>query len=1181
MFGILIDFCMIGHAGSNLLTYASMISGLNNHDGPAPEPPGRVSGWASVPLAFLVVAMTLFWLADPGGVYDPPWLLFTCNFICATLTSALVFRLICRSFLASGAPSLLFLACGVVSWGLAGVLAVGFGAHEPNAMVTIHNLCAWLSAGFHLIGILWSGPRRRLKPEAWWLLGGVLAAVCLALLVVTTTVAHWTPLFFVQGTGGTAVRFFVLASATAMFVVSAVILRGRQREAPSVFAQWYGLGLWLIAAGMTGLMVQTVHGSALGWTARAAGWLGGVYLLMAARASAGESGDREISLATPPTDVRLRYLLAVVFVATAVVVRMMLSDHLGSRAAAITFFPAIILAALYGGRGPGLLAGVLSVIAIKYFWMEPFSEFTAAALGDWIVLGILMLSAAAISFLAEAMQTARLRASAAEAEVRLGVEKQRLKQASDQVEQRLFSVLAGMSDGFEIVDSEWRVTYLNAAARSMFSAQGLDAEQMIGRHLWQDIYPDLQDTPLYLERHRGMSERLTGEIVNFYPHWQRWYAMRFFPTEDGGQSTLFQDITERAEAEETRSRLAAIVESSEDAIIGKNLDGFITSWNRSAERLFGYTVKEIVGQPVTVLMPPERYDEEAEILRHFGRGERVEHFETVRRRKDGTYFDVSLTASPVKNAEGEVIGASKIVRDITARKQAEDALRTSEEFKRSIIESSPDCIKVLDLHGNLLSLEVGHDLFGISDFKPFIGKSWIDLWLNPEDRAAAVAAVAAAVAGETGKFVGFFRTMNGLDKWWDVAVAPIRHATGKPIRLLAVSRDVTVGRLLEEALVARAEQLARADRSKDEFLAMLAHELRNPLAPMRNAAELLKTENATEENRAQALRIMGRQIENMSRLLEDLLDVSRITEGKIELRRKPVQLESILTAAVSLLRTTCAEHRQKLTVSLPKQPVFLNADATRLEQVFGNLLANAYKYSGDGSHISISTELFLNAEPPEVVVTVRDDGAGIDPELLPHIFGLFVQASRSLDRSHGGLGIGLTLVQRLVNLHGGSVQVHSEGLGCGAAFVVHLPILTEAPFAEESSPSSLAVPSSLESKRRILIVDDNTDAALSLSTLQQMLGHETRTAFTGPDAIAAATAFLPDFMLLDIGLPGMDGFEVARRIRAIPELAGVRLMAMSGYGREEDREEAKQAGFDLYIVKPIDLTFLREWLSSV
>jgi PAS domain S-box-containing protein len=674
--------------------------------------------------------------------------------------------------------------------------------------------------------------------------------------------------------------------------------------------------------------------------------------------------------------------------------------------------------------------------------------------------------------------------------------------------------------------------------------------------------PEVRDGEVLI--HRPDGSRVTV-IVNIRP-------LKNERGEVTGAINCFYDITERNKGEEARSRLAAIVESSDDAIIGKNLDGIITSWNAGAERIFGYTAQEIVGRPVTVLMPPERQAEEGKILGHIRRGERVEHFETIRRRKDGTLFDVSLTASPIVDAAGKIVGASKIARDITASKQAAETLRASEERYRSIIDSSPDCIKVLDLEGNLLALEAGLELLGITDIAPLLGKSWIEFWEGKEDRAAAVAAVAAAAAGGEGKFVGFFRTLHGLDKWWDVAVTPVWDANGQPARLLAVSRDVTERHEMEGMLVARADELAQADRSKDEFLAMLAHELRNPLAPLRNASEILQTPGVSADEHAQAQRVIGRQIENMSRMIDDLLDVARIRQGKIELRRSPVSLESILTAATSLARSGCAARGQELTVSMPAEPVFLNADATRLEQVLGNLLTNACKYGGDGCHIALRAERANG----EVLIRVLDDGAGIAPELLPRIFDLFVQSSRTLDRAYGGLGIGLTLAQRLIKLHGGSIEARSEGLGKGAEFIVRLPILAEAPPVAPlpPPPTTRAIP------RRILIVDDHTDSARSLATLQTRRGHETRTAFSGPEALRVAAEFLPEAILLDIGLPGMDGFEVARQIRARPALAGTLLIAMTGYASTEDRAQCHAAGFDEHLVKPPDLDVLREWLAT-
>lgn len=407
-----------------------------------------------------------------------------------------------------------------------------------------------------------------------------------------------------------------------------------------------------------------------------------------------------------------------------------------------------------------------------------------------------------------------------------------------------------------------------------------------------------------------------------------------------------------------------------------------------------------------------------------------------------------------------------------------------------------------------------------------------------------------------------------------------RDSEGNPAAVLETLTDITARRALEDSLAARAEDLVRADRGKDEFLAMLGHELRNPLAPLLNSAEILRNTKASTEAHEEALCILARQIRNMSRMIDDLLDISRITEGKVELRKQVVTLDAIFSAAASLARPRIEARGQELSIRLPAEPIFLDADPTRLDQIFGNLLTNASKYSDSGCHISLSAEHAAAAhgkQPTEVIVRVRDDGIGIAPELLPRIFDLFVQSPRPLDRAYGGLGIGLTLVQRLVKMHGGSVEAHSEGVGHGSEFIVRLPIL---PGQAVAPPQPSIPPPPQETPRRILIVDDNEDSARSMSTLQRLRGHETRIAFSGAGALVAAAEFAPEVVLLDIGLPGMDGYEVARRLREMPALAGAFLVAVTGYDSAEDRSQARTAGFDEYMVKPVDANVLRTWLRS-
>jgi PAS domain S-box-containing protein len=398
-----------------------------------------------------------------------------------------------------------------------------------------------------------------------------------------------------------------------------------------------------------------------------------------------------------------------------------------------------------------------------------------------------------------------------------------------------------------------------------------------------------------------------------------------------------------------------------------------------------------------------------------------------------------------------------------------------------------------------------------------------------------------------------------------------RHLIERAKRLAAI---IIERKQAEAALAEQTEELLRSDRSKDEFLAMLAHELRNPLAPIRHATEILHSAAAGPAEVERARQLIARQTENMSRMIDDLLDVSRINQGKIELRTRIVELQGVLSAAAEVARQSCEIHGQTLTVSLPDEAVYLDADATRLEQLFGNLLGNACKYSGPGSHIRLSAEV-VNRQ--EAVIRIADDGIGIDPELMPRIFDLFVQSSRSLDRSHGGLGIGLTVAERLVRLHRGVIEASSEGLGKGCEFVVRLPLAEAAPDRPEPAASGPAVTRSL----RMLIVDDNEDAASSMALLQELRGHVTRTAANGTDALKIAADFVPQVVLLDIGLPGMDGFEVARRLRELPAMKSSFLIALTGYGSQSDRQRAKEAGFNEHLVKPADMNLLGGWLDRV
>jgi PAS domain S-box-containing protein len=372
------------------------------------------------------------------------------------------------------------------------------------------------------------------------------------------------------------------------------------------------------------------------------------------------------------------------------------------------------------------------------------------------------------------------------------------------------------------------------------------------------------------------------------------------------------------------------------------------------------------------------------------------------------------------------------------------------------------------------------------------------------------------------------------------------------------------------------QELKKADRSKDEFLAMLAHELRNPLAPLRNAVSVRRLGGHHPELVEKAWTMVERQVEHLSRLVDDLLDVSRITQGKIELRKQSVRLAEVVDRAVEDIGPFIEESGHTLMVALPPDPMDLEADPVRLCQILVNLLHNAAKYTERGGRIELSAE----RAGGDVLIRVRDTGVGIAPELLPRVFDLFSQAERSLDRSQGGLGIGLTLVRRLVEMHGGRVSAVSSGPGQGSEFTVRLPTLSPAPAAHKPAapPSSEPAPDAVA--RRVLLVDDNEDGAESLAMLLKAWGHEVTVAYTGAAALEAAQAQRPEVILLDIGLPGIDGYEVARRLRQQAGLEQTRLIAVTGYGQENDRLRSRAAGFDYHLVKPLDLSVLRELLGQ-
>jgi PAS domain S-box-containing protein len=500
------------------------------------------------------------------------------------------------------------------------------------------------------------------------------------------------------------------------------------------------------------------------------------------------------------------------------------------------------------------------------------------------------------------------------------------------------------------------------------------------------------------------------------------------------------------------------------------------------------------------------------------------------------------------------------------RERAAAALQASEDRFRLIVESATDyAIFTTDLRGVIQTWSTGaRNVLGYERGEA-LGRDIRSLFV-PEDVARAVPEreMEKALARGRAEDERWHIRKDGTRFWANGLLFPLRD--GEVMGFLKVLRDQTREREAQET--SKAES-----RRKDEFLATLAHELRNPLAPIRTGLQLLQVAQA-EDARRRAYEMMERQVLHLVRLVDDLLDVSRVSQGKILLRKDRVDLRAVLGEAVESSRPAIDAARHALTLRVPDETLVVEADRTRLVQVFGNLLNNAAKYTPAGGAIRVEAD----RAGPEAVVRVRDTGVGIPPEMLPRVFDLFAQAASSLEQSQGGLGIGLTLVQRLVAMHGGTVEAHSDGPGRGSEFVVRLPMTEPGPAAQ---PRPAVAPALRDGpRRRVLVVEDNVDGAESVRLLLELAGHSVVVAHTGPAGVEAARAFRPEVVLCDLGLPGMTGYDVARALRADPVTADTRLVCVSGFGQEEDRRRAREAGFDETLVKPVAPDELDRVLAS-
>jgi PAS domain S-box-containing protein len=794
-------------------------------------------------------------------------------------------------------------------------------------------------------------------------------------------------------------------------------------------------------------------------------------------------------------------------------------------------------------------------------------------------------------------------------------ERKRAEEDRRAAEHRTRTVLESINEGFVAVDSTWHFTYMNARAERMY---GMRREDVLGRSLW-DVFPEASGTVFEREYRRAMADRVMARVDAPFDRLGAWFEVNVYPVGDGGLSFYMVDVTERKRAErEARAkdeRLNLFVENVKDyAVIIFDPSGRIIEWQGGAERITGYAPVEAVGHRLGLLFTPEDRavgQPDAEMAHAIATG-RAED-KRWHLRKDGSRFFADGVMTALYDDGGKLRGFGKVFKDATGEKQAEEATRRRTFQLQKLADISARINEAHDVASVVgVMTEEARELIGARQAatslvpaahhpRPILvvatagGPTLEKEWSNDE------AAQFREVVGRQDRPLRLAGAELPDDPRWPslgkVALeepaaqgwlaVPIVGRDGASMGLLQLA-DKEEGEFTDEdeAILVQLSRIAAIaidnaklydelkgnDRRKDEFLAMLAHELRNPLAAIGNAVGV-SARSGRPDDVDWSMEVITRQLRHLTRLIDDLLDVSRISRGKIELRKNVLEATPILESALATVGPLAEERKHAIAVEVDRGNLWVDADPTRLEQVVVNLLNNAAKYSENGGEIRLSAR----NEGNEVVIVVGDKGVGIPPEKLPQMFELFAQGDRSLARSEGGLGIGLTVVKKLVEMHGGGISARSEGLNRGSEFTIRLPGASR---PATPKPTESARPASGGRAGRVLIVDDNVDTARGMARLLKLTGHDVATAHDGHEALAVAREFGPEFVLLDIGLPGMNGYEVASQLRLEAFGRDALIVAVSGYGQEEDRRRSKEAGFDHHLIKPIDHDSLLALLSA-
>ena len=864
----------------------------------------------------------------------------------------------------------------------------------------------------------------------------------------------------------------------------------------------------------------------------------------------------------------LAYAIAILGSGLVICARFVPDGPIRSFCATVIFLCAVSAAGAFGGWKPGFLTTVLSACGAVFFLVRPYYTFRIANTADLLrVVGSVM-AGIAISVFCEALHRAR---------ARIDERQQRLQEAL----QELQIVTESMSASIVHCSRDFKYLWVS---KSYADWLGLPADEMAGRPI-----SEILGRGAFEQLRPRIEQALAGQRVQFEEVIEvkrlgrRWLHIIYTPTlgADGavdGWVGAIVDMTQRRQVEEalrqSEERFARFMQFLPGSAWIKDLDGRYVFANDAAVNIFDRPRELLYGKNDREVFPAREADQFADNDRQALASQTgVELVETLKQ-SDGIVHHSLVSKFPILGADLKPTFVGGIAIDITDRLQSERVRAESEQRFRQLAENINEVFWMVDsATSEVLYISPAYERIWGRTCQSLRERpmSFLDAVhlddLERVRRDAFERRRRAAPIDDEYRIV----TPQGEVKWIRNRAFPVKDDNGRVYRLAGIAEDITEKKGAEEAL-------KDADRRKDEFLATLAHELRNPLAPICNAVELLESARDHPQISQQACSVLKRQLAHLVRLIDDLLEVSRITRGKLQLRKERIELAAAIHSAVEATRPLIDAAGHELTVALPSEPILLDADSTRLSQIFSNLLNNAAKYAEKAGHIWLTAQ----ANGEQVRISVRDTGIGIAPEHLSHIFEMFSQAVPALERSQGGLGIGLALVRGLVDLHGGKIEARSDGPGLGSEFIVHLPLA--APLLPADAAGQFPETEKLSrqiSKSRILVVDDNADTTATLAMLLERTGHDVHVAHDGLEAVHAVAAFQPHVVLLDIGLPKMNGFEVAQRIRQDLDGRQMTLVAVTGWGQQEDRRRAIEAGFDHHLTKPVEIGRLLQLLASV